>query len=77
MTLPDLTPLQAILLLDALEAIAHTIADQYRDDIGHYWRTAHPHDDDEADHHRAGPVTPAAPPSASTTTNSPLDPSPF
>jgi len=66
--LPRLTPLQAILLLDGLEALAHQIVEEYGEEIESFYRDQPETDEDDHDdlmvgHADATDVAPAAPPS--------------
>ena len=44
--LPRLTPLQAVLLLDGLEALAHQIVEEYGEEIERFYRHEPEVDDD-------------------------------
>jgi len=52
--LPRLTPLQAILLLDGLEALPHQIVEEYGEEIESFYRDEPRADDDAQDDLVAG-----------------------
>ena len=56
--LPRLTPLQAILLLDGLEALAHQIVEEYGEEIERFYRDEPESDDDSHDDRVVGDAPP-------------------